>query len=65
MMYQSASNICGMASFAHELVETDPVLYVGLAIVLFRQGSGRLGRGPDSMVIYASPATRNSPLPTR
>src|ERR1041384_8425520 len=42
VIYQSASNTCGMASFVHELIETDPVQYVWLGCYLFNQASGKL-----------------------
>jgi hypothetical protein len=63
LMYQSASNICGMASFCHDLAESDPVQYVWLAIYLFIQASGKLGRGAQAIVVTASIECRSSPLP--
>lgn len=62
-VYQSAANVCGMAAFVHDLLETDPVLYVWLTIYLFKTARGRLGRGSESLVITASIETRSSPLP--
>lgn len=64
-IWQSAANICGMASFIHELVEQDPVQYVWLGIWLFKMAKGRLGRGKDSIQISVSIETRQSPIPAR
>ena len=63
IVYQSAANVCGMASFVHDLLETDPVLYTWLGIHLFKSAKGRLGRGKESIEITASVQTRSSPLP--
>jgi hypothetical protein len=63
IVFQSAANVCGMASFVHDLLETDPVLYTWLGIHLFKSAKGRLGRGQESIVITASVETRSSPLP--
>lgn len=62
-VYQSAANVCGMAAFVHDLLETDPVLYVWLGIHLFKSAKGKLGRGKEGLEITASIETRSSPLP--
>ncbi len=62
VIYQSASNTCGMASFAHDLVESDPVLYVWLGIYLFTMAKGKLGRGSEAIEVTASVETRSSPI---
>jgi hypothetical protein len=63
LIYQAQANLCGMASFVHDLVETDPVMYAWVGIHLFKNAAAKLGRGERGMVIKASVDTRSSPLP--
>ena len=59
-IWQSAANICGMASFANSLAKTDPVMYAWFAAHLFRNGAAKLGRKTEAIVISPSVGTRSA-----
>ncbi len=63
LIWQSQSNLCGMASFFHALAKDDPYLYAYYVCSMYLRGSAYLGYGKDAPVVSASKLTRSSKVP--
>lgn len=62
-IWQSQSNLCGMASFFNTLAWDDPYLYAFYVCEMYRCGAAYLGYGKKAPLIKPSKATRSSKVP--
>ena len=62
-IWQSQSNLCGMATFFNTLATDDPYLYAYFVCGMYRCGAAYLGYTKESKIVKASKTTRSSTLP--
>lgn len=63
LIWQSTSNLCGMASAMNALAMDDPYLYAFYACELYRCGAAYLGYGKGAPLVEPSKATRSCKPP--
>jgi hypothetical protein len=63
LIWQSTTNLCGMASAMNALAMDDPYLYAFYACELYRCGAAYLGYGKEAPLVKPSKATRGSKPP--
>lgn len=62
-IWQSQSNLCGMATFFNTLAWDDPYLYAFYVCEMYRCGAAYLGYGKSAPLVKTTKATRSSKPP--
>jgi len=63
LIWQSMSNLCGMATFFNTLAWDDPYLYAHYVCEMYRCGAAYLGYGKNAPLVKPSKTVRSSKVP--